>query len=175
MNEDGTVTITTKDANGNVLTTEKVEIGKDASNDDFNIKTTQNADGTVTVTMTAKEGAGFQLSSPITVTGTIAATALPAATKISALKPGKKKMTVSWTAVDGVEGYEIQYGLKKKAASKMEPVKVPGATTAKKVIKKLTKGKRYYFRIRTYKTVNGQLKQSDWSAWKRASKKQKIK
>ena len=57
----------------------------------------------------------------------------------------------------------------------MTPKKFTGATTAKATIKKLKKGKKYYFRIRTFKTVNGTTVRSDWSAWKRASKKQKIK
>ena len=39
-------------------------------------------------------------------------------------------------------------------------------SSKKTTIKKLTKGKKYYVRLRTYKTVNGKKIYSDWSAVK---------
>lgn len=167
INADGTVTVTVTAADGSKISESKIKIGESGSTDDFTVTTKDNGDGTVTVTLTAKEGSGFKLSTPITVTGKIA---LPTATKITALKPGKKKMTVSWDVVTDADGYQIQYGLKKSAAKKMTPKKFTGATTAKATIKKLKKGKKYYFRIRTFKTVNGTTVYSDWSAWKKSAK-----
>ena len=36
-------------------------------------------------------------------------------------------------------------------------------SSKKTTIKKLTKGKKYFVRVRTYKTVNGKKIYSDWS------------
>ncbi len=63
----------------------------------------------------------------------------------------------------------IKYGLKRGAAER-DPVFAEGAASAKKVIKKLKKGKRYYFGIRTYKKVNGKVEYSARSKWKRSKK-----
>ena len=164
INADGTVTVTAAD--GSKISESKIKIGESGSTDDFTVTTKDNGDGTVTVTLTAKEGAGFKLSAPIVVTGSVA---LPTATKITALKPGKKKMTVSWDAVTDADGYEIQYGLKKKE-KKCKVATVNGATTASTTIKKLKKGKKYFFRIRTFKTVNGTTVYSTWSPWKKSKK-----
>ena len=64
-------------------------------------------------------------------------------------------------------GYEIQYSTGKsfkKAATKIKTVK-RNATT-KISIGKLKAKTRYYFRLRTYKTVSGKKYYSDWSVIK---------
>ena len=48
---------------------------------------------------------------------------------------------------------------------KAKTVKVK-KSSKKATVKKLSKGKKYYVRIRTYKTVNGKKIYSDWSAVK---------
>ena len=61
-------------------------------------------------------------------------------------------------------GYQLQYGTNKSFKSgtyKLATVK--SNTTVKKTISKLTSGKTYYVRVRTYKTVDGKNIYSAWS------------
>ena len=80
------------------------------------------------------------------------------------------KMTVKWGKNSTVTGYSIQYSLSSSFASGNKTVTAVGASTVSKVIASLTKGKTYYVRIRTYKTVDNV---KFWSAWS-ASKSVKI-
>ncbi|MBQ6636227.1 MAG: leucine-rich repeat protein [Lachnospiraceae bacterium] len=72
------------------------------------------------------------------------------------------KMTVKWGKNSTATGYSIQYSLSSSFASGNKTVTVAGASTVSKVIASLTKGKTYYVRIRTYKTVDNV---KFWSAW----------
>ena len=77
---------------------------------------------------------------------------------------GKKKATVQWTKNAKVfQGYQIQY---KKAGTKAKTVKITKNTTAKKVIKNLVSKKKYTFKVRGYKKVNGSLVNGKWSVAK---------
>ena len=80
-----------------------------------------------------------------------------------------KKITVKWAKNAKAKGYQIQYGLKSNFSG-AKTAKVTSYKTVSKVIGSLTKGKTYYVRIRTYKTVSGKTYYSAWSA----SKKVKI-
>ena len=80
-----------------------------------------------------------------------------------------KKMTVKWGKNAKAKGYQIQYGLKSNFSG-AKSTKITSFKTVSKVIGSLTKGKTYYVRIRTYKTVSGKTYYSAWSA----SKKVKI-
>ena len=80
------------------------------------------------------------------------------------------KMTVKWGKNSTATGYSIQYSLSSSFASGNKTVTAAGASTVSKVIASLTKGKTYYVRIRTYKTVDNV---KFWSAWS-ASKSVKI-
>ena len=75
-----------------------------------------------------------------------------------------KKMTVKWSVNSKVGGYQIQYSVKSNFA-KAKTVKVTGAKKSNVTIAKLAK-KKYYVRIRTYKTVNGKKVYSSWSKTK---------
>ncbi len=88
----------------------------------------------------------------------------PAKILIKSLKnKAKKSVLVKWKKASGVEGYQVQYSLKrsfKKKASK--------TTKALKLrVKKLKKKKTYFFRVRAYKTVNGTRVYGAWSAKKK--------
>ncbi len=85
---------------------------------------------------------------------------IPATTTLK-LKAGKKQLTASWSKVSDISGYEIQYSTSKKMKSAKKVIAKKSAKST--TIKKLTKGKKYYVRIRTYKTVNGKKIYSDWS------------
>lgn len=79
-------------------------------------------------------------------------------------KASKKAFTVKWSKQTDVSGYQIQYSTNKKfrkKGTKIKTVKKPSAV--KVTIKKLKAGKKYYVRIRTYKTVNGKDYYSGWS------------
>ncbi len=76
-----------------------------------------------------------------------------------------KKMTVSWKKVSGVTGYQIQYSTSSSFSS-AKTATVSSASTTSKTISSLTKGKTYYVRIRTYKTVSGTIYYSAWSSTK---------
>ena len=77
-----------------------------------------------------------------------------------------KKMTVKWAKNSKATGYEIQYSTSKTFASGNKTVKITSKATVSKVIGSLTKGRTYYVKIRTYKTVSGTKYYSAWSAKK---------
>ena len=80
----------------------------------------------------------------------------------SAKNTAAKKMTVKWKKNAKANGYQIQYSTNKKFAKGNKTANVTKAATVSKVIGGLAKGKTYYVRIRTYKTVG---KAKYWSAW----------
>ncbi len=80
------------------------------------------------------------------------------------LKSGKKQLTANWKSVANITGYEVQYSTSKKFAKKTaKTVTVKKAKTKKTVIKKLRKGKKYFVRIRAYKTVGNKKIYGAWS------------
>ena len=71
----------------------------------------------------------------------------------------KHKIKLSWAKVREADGYQVQYKLKK--AKKYKKLKT--LTKNKLNSKKLKKGKKYIFRIRTYKVVEGQKIYGKWT------------
>jgi hypothetical protein len=65
-----------------------------------------------------------------------------------------------------ITGYEIQYSTSSTFASGNKTVVVTGYSNVSKKITKLIAKKKYYVRIRTYKTVSGVKYYSNWSAKK---------
>ena len=90
-------------------------------------------------------------------------TVKPKKTSIKKLSKGKKKFTVTWAKVSGVKGYQIQYSSDKKLKKNNKSVTVTKQKTTKATVKKLESKKKYYVRVRTYKTVNGKKIYSPWS------------
>ena len=84
----------------------------------------------------------------------------------SVTNSASKKMTVKWGKNAKATGYQIQYSLSSSFASGNKAVTVASASTVSKVIGSLTKGKTYYVRIRTYKTVGSAKYWSEWSSKK---------
>ena len=76
------------------------------------------------------------------------------------LKAGKKKATVKYKKISGAYGYQIQYSTNKKFK---KGNKSSNTTKLSKTVKKLKSKKKYYVRIRTYRTVNGKKIYSNWS------------
>lgn len=106
-----------------------------------------------------------------TVTGTF--DIVPKGTSISKLTAKKKGFTIKWKKQSSqTTGYEIQYSTSRKftkKAAKTVTVRKKGATS--KSVSKLKAKKKYYVRIRTYKTVkiNGESMKL-YSAWSKVKK-----
>lgn len=143
-----------------------VKIDGLAEGTDFAVEYTNNIEaGTATVTVI---GMG-------SYTGTITETfiiekAAPAEEKVTvgkvknlkATSAASKKMKITWKKLSGVTGYQIQYATDKNfKGAKTASVK---ASKTSKTISKLTAKKKYYVRIRAYKTVSGKKNYGNWSA-----------
>ncbi len=88
----------------------------------------------------------------------------PATSFKKATSPKTKQLKVTYKKVKGVTGYQVTYSTSKKfAKSKTKTVTVKGAAKTSKTIKSLKKGKKYYVKVRTYKTVNGKKYYSAYS------------
>ena len=91
----------------------------------------------------------------------------PKGTALVSLTPASKKMTVKWKKqATQTTGYQIQYATDSKFTKNKKSVTIKGATTTSRSITGLTGGKKYYVRIRTYKTVAKVNYYSAWSAKK---------
>ena len=102
-------------------------------------------------------------------TKTLYFTIKPKATSISSLKAGSKKFTVKWKKqATQTTGYQVQYSASSKF-SKAKTITVGKNTTVSKKISKLSGKKKYYVRVRTYKTVkiNGKSIRI-YSGWSKA-------
>jgi hypothetical protein len=85
------------------------------------------------------------------------------ATKITKVKAGKKSAVVYVAKKTGYK-YQIRYAKK----SSMKGAKTISTSAAKKTIKKLSKGRKYYFQVRTYKKYKTGTVYSEWSSKKAA-------
>ena len=117
--------------------------------------------GKTTITVTALETDLF-----LRTTRKITVTVNPKGVKLSGVKNVKgKKAQVSWKQGTSITGYQIQYGTKKDFKG-AKTVKVKGAKKKSYTITKLKKKKKYYVRLRTYKTVSKKDYCSKWSGAK---------
>lgn len=88
----------------------------------------------------------------------------PAISSVSNSK--SKTMTVKWGKNAKATGYQIQYSTSSSFASGNKTATISSNGTVSKAIGSLVKGKTYYVRIRSYKTVSGKKYFSTWSAKK---------
>lgn len=90
----------------------------------------------------------------------------PKGTRLSSVSAKSKGFTVKWRRqTSQTRGYQIQYSLYrnfKKASTKT----ITSNRTTAKTYTRLKAGKKYYVRIRTYKTVSGKKYYSSWSGAK---------
>lgn len=75
----------------------------------------------------------------------------PKKIKLSSASVSGRSVKMSWTSTKA-DGYQIQYS-PNKSMKKAKSVKVKGANNVSKTIKGLSKGKKYYIRVRAYKKV----------------------
>ena len=116
--------------------------------------------GKAAITITAQNANYKKATKKITVTVN------PTKTYISSLSsPAAGKMKVRWRRNSAVTGYVIQYSRSSKFTSPKN-VWITRNTILTKTISSLSKGKKYYVRIRTYKKVGSVKFLSGWSATK---------
>ena len=141
--------------------TPTVKLGKKTlkAGTDYTVSFKNNkAVGTATVTVTGK-GA---------YTGSVKATfkILPKKTTLKTVtSPKTRQLKATYSKVSGVTGYQVTYSTSSKfTKATTKSVNVKGTS---KVISKLTKGKTYYVKVRTYKTVGKTKYYSGYSAVKK--------
>ena len=82
--------------------------------------------------------------------------------KTAKLTAGSKKITVKWTKVSGATGYKLY-----RATSKSGNYKLIKTTTSTYYTNKsLTKGKKYYYKVKAYRMVSGKKVYSSYSSVK---------
>lgn len=127
--------------------------------------------GTCAITITASGTANYNQKA-VNVTVTVN----PGKAKVKALKPGKKQLKVTWNKDTKATGYEVQCCLNKKFKSGVKKANIKKAKTTTTTFKKLKKGKKYYVRIRAYKTVKVNGKSTKLTgAWSKVMTSKKIK
>ena len=146
-----TPSVTVKDANGNALHNKTDYIVQYASG--------RKNVGTYKVIVTLKDNYSGKKTLSFTIN--------PKGTAISSLSKSKKAFTAKWKKQSAqTSGYQLLYSTNSKFKSRNKYVTVSSYKTTSKTIKKLAAKKKYYVKIRTYKSVSGKKYYSGWSAAK---------
>ena len=95
-------------------------------------------------------------------TGDATPAALTKAKIVSVKAVSEKGIKITWNKVRTAKGYQIKYSTKKN----MTAAKTVTSGTLSKKITKLRSGKRYYFKVRAYKTADGSRIYGGWSSVK---------
>ena len=66
---------------------------------------------------------------------------------------GTRKATITWNKVTGASGYEVYMSTSKTGT--YSRIKTVGSSVKSFTKTSLVKGKRYYFKVKAYKTING--------------------
>ena len=93
--------------------------------------------------------------------------------KIKNVKKRKVKATWTKSPLATITGYQIRYSTSKAFPKSKTKTKTKTIGSRKKTlafISKLKKGKKYYFKIRTYKKTSAGYYYSDWTTYKKAVK-----
>lgn len=93
---------------------------------------------------------------------------VPKGSKLSGISKKDNSLTVRWTRQkEQISGYQIQYSTNKNFRGNTKTVTVKGSTCVSKKLGSLRGNRRYYVRVRTYKTAKSQGKSirlySGWS------------
>jgi hypothetical protein len=82
------------------------------------------------------------------------------------------RITLTWKKqTKQVTGYQIQYATDSKFTKNKTTILVKGTKKSSETITGLSGKTKYYFRIRTYKTVDGKKYYSAWSKQKKVTTK----
>ncbi|MCI9083466.1 MAG: leucine-rich repeat protein [Lachnospiraceae bacterium] len=141
--------VTVKDSKGKAL----------KNNTDYTVSYPKNVKnvGQYTVTINFKGNYSGTVKKTFTI--------VPKGTSISKVTPKKKGLTVKWKKqLAQTTGYEIACSTDSKFSKKNTKIVPIGKNkTTSKSVSKLRANKKYYIRIRTYKTVKGKKYYSNWS------------
>ena len=124
--------------------------------------------GKVTVKAKFIGNANITITSPAStnytsVTKKIVVKVMPTKTKFTSVtNVATKKMKLTWVKRTNATGYIIQYSASSTFDS-AKTVRIDKYTTVSTTIGNLVKGKKYYVRIKTFKTVSGTKYYSGWS------------
>ena len=124
--------------------------------------------GKVTVKAKFIGNANITITSPAStnytsVTKKIVVKVMPTKTKFTSVtNVATKKMKLTWVKRTNATGYIIQYSTSSTFDS-AKTVRIDKYTTVSTTIGNLVKGKKYYVRIKTFKTVSGTKYYSGWS------------
>ena len=132
--------------------------GKIISSSNYKVEYANNKNvGTATVRVTFKGN----YSGAATKTFTI----IPKGTSLSGVTPRRKGFIVKWRKQNKfTTGYQLQYSTRKEFTKKTTIIKTIKKNSSTNLeVKKLKAKKKYYIRIRTYKTVKGKKYYSSWS------------
>lgn len=129
--------------------------------------------GITTITVKAAETSVYQ-----SATRKVTVIVVPKQEKVTSFKSLKKgEMTVKWNKDTSATGYEIQYSTSSKFKSVEKITMGSNKSTSKTIKKQLVKGKKYYVRVRAYKTVKikgkNVRKYGAWSSTKSVTVKNK--
>ena len=83
--------------------------------------------------------------------------------RVKKLVSKRKALVVYWNKIANVSGYQIQVATDKKFKKNKKTVTVAKQKASKKTVKKLKAKKKYFVRVRAYKTVNGKKSYGKWS------------
>jgi len=134
----------------------------------------QGTDYTVSYSPTGRKSVG-KYTATVTLTGGYKGSAKavyqinPKGTSLKKLSKARKAATIRWSkqsakmSTSRITGYQIQLATNSKFTKNKKTVNVKGYSKTSKKVKKLKGGKKYYVRIRTYKTVSGVNYYSPWS------------
>lgn len=95
-------------------------------------------------------------------TGDATPAALTKAKIVSVKSVSEKGVKITWNKVRTAKGYQIKYSAKKN----MKGAKTATSGSLSKKITKLKSGKRYYFKVRAYKSADGSRIYGGWSSVK---------
>ena len=158
----------------------------------FKLNAKTNGNGKLTYTTSNKAVATVDAAGKVTVKGlgvakitvkaaattdykaaskTVTVTVAPKKQSISLVNKIKKQLTIKWKKNTKASGYQVVYSTNKKFTGKKTVRKAKTTTSYK--IKGLKKGKKYYVKVRSYKTVNGKRIYGAYSTAKKATIKQR--
>ncbi len=127
--------------------------------------------GRTIITVTAKETEKYRKKT-VKITLDIS----PKKQKISIKALGGKKIKVKWKKDAGATGYQVQYSTNRKFKKGVKTITVKKKGTSVKTISRLKKGKTYYVKARSYKSIRiGRKTKKLYGAWSATVKSKKIK
>ena len=129
---------------------------------DANGKVTVKGPGKATITVTAAKTSTYNAA-----TKKIIVTVAPKKQSVSLINKIRRQLTMKWSQNKKVSGYEVIYSTNSKFTNSKTVRKAKKTTTY--TVKGLRRGKTYYAKVRSYKTVDGKRIYGSFSTVKKAT------